>query len=170
MMTAILSPQPGAATADVPTAHPELRLRLNPALDRKGTVDGAWWPRTRDAAAELPALIAAVGERSGRNVLRVGVHRDAWDHIPHRIPTPGRQVRVGWFRSADPSLVTLSLAGTEPVTLLVVPPGTAEETATAALTLAAAGTVGVSPGDILHPAAPEGGSGGPEGHADRDSS
>ncbi|MBN6052255.1 hypothetical protein JYK22_09965, partial [Nonomuraea sp. RK-328] len=161
MMTAILSPPPGAVTADVPAARSELRLELNPALDRKGTVDGAWWPRTRDATAELPALIAAVDQRSGRPVLRVGLYLDAWDHIPHRVPAPGRQVRVGWFRSADPNLITLTFAGTEPVTLLVVPPGTAEETATAALTLAAADTIGVRPGDILHPAAPEDDSGGP---------
>ncbi|YCK40204.1 DUF5994 family protein [Actinomadura sp. ATCC 39365] len=131
------------------------RLSLNTVLDRRGTVDGAWWPRTRDAAAELPALISAVDQRLGRAVLRVGLYLDAWDHIPRRIPARGRQVRVGWFRSADPHLITLSIAGTVPITLLVIPPGTADGPATAALAFAAAGTAGVRPADILHPAHPE---------------
>jgi hypothetical protein len=128
---------------------------LNPLLDRGGTVDGAWWPFTRDATAELPSLISAVDQRLGRAVLRVGLYRDAWEHIPRRIPARGRQIRVGWFRSADPYMITLSIAGTAPITLLVIPPGTTNDTATAALTLAAAGTVGLGPADILHPAVPE---------------
>ncbi|MFI9561270.1 DUF5994 family protein [Nonomuraea endophytica] len=126
------------------------RLSLNPLLDRTGTVDGAWWPRTRDAAAELPALISAIDQRLGRAVLRVGLHLDAWDHIPRRIPALGRQIRVGWFRSADPHLITLTIAGTTPITLLVIPSGAANGPAMAALRLAAAGTLGVRPADILH--------------------
>ncbi|MGP3965715.1 DUF5994 family protein [Nonomuraea sp. 3N208] len=167
MMTTLLSPSTpsNSVTAAAPTAHSAPRLSLNPLVDRRGTVDGAWWPRTRDAAAELPTLISAVDQRLGRAVLRVGLYQDAWDHIPRRIPARGRHVRVGWFRSADPHLITLSIAGTAPVTLLVIPPGTANDPATAALTLAAAGTVGVRPADILHPAAPDEGIPGREGSA-----
>jgi hypothetical protein len=167
MVTALLSPStpPSPVTDTVLTAHSALRLSLNPMLDRSGTVDGAWWPRTRDAAAELPALISAVDERLGRAVLRVGLYRDAWDHIPRRIPARGRQVRVGWFRSADSHLVTLSIAGTSPITLLIIPPDTANGPAMAALTHAAAGTVGIRPGDILHPAVPDAGTPGQDGSA-----
>ncbi|MEV0386747.1 DUF5994 family protein [Nonomuraea sp. NPDC050643] len=154
MATTLLSPSnPG--TADVPTTQSALRLSLNPLLDRRGTVDGAWWPRTRDAAAELPALISAVGRRLDRAVQRVGLYLDAWDHIPRRIPANGCQVRVGWFRSSDPHLITLSVAGAAPLTLLVIPPGTANAPATAALALAAAGTVGVRPADLLRPSGPD---------------
>ncbi|MFC7589560.1 DUF5994 family protein [Nonomuraea antimicrobica] len=48
MMTTFLS-----QSAPVPAAP--IRLSLNPHLDRRGSVDGAWWPRTRtrDAAVEL---------------------------------------------------------------------------------------------------------------------
>ncbi|MFC4114463.1 DUF5994 family protein [Nonomuraea zeae] len=159
MMT-LLQPAPAS-----PAADSALRLSLNPVLDRSGTVDGAWWPRTRDAADELPALISAVDQRLGRAVLRVGLYEEAWEHIPRRIQAPGRQVRVGWFRSADPHLITLSIAGTAPITLLVIPPGTAEAIATAALTLAAAGTVGVRPADILDPAGPDEGVPGRDGSA-----
>ncbi|WP_156045980.1 DUF5994 family protein [Herbidospora cretacea] len=140
----------------------EPRISLNPLLDRKGTVDGAWWPNTRDAAAELPDLISAVDRWLGRAVLRVGLQLQAWDNIPHRIPAPGRQVRVGWFRSGDPNLIVLNIAGTEPVTLLVIPAGTPHGEAVAALAAAAAGTVGVRPADILHPPG--------EGTSDRDGS
>ncbi|MGI5291726.1 DUF5994 family protein [Nonomuraea polychroma] len=165
MMTTPLSPftPSNRDTAAVPTAHTAPRLSLNPLIDRRGTVDGAWWPRTRDAAAELPTLISAVDQRLGRAVLRVGLYRDAWDHIPRRIPARGRHVRVGWFRSADPHLITLSIAGTAPITLLVIPPGTAYDSATAALTFAAAGTVGIRPADILLPAAPDEGIPGRDG-------
>ena len=34
-------------------AH-QLRLRLKPKAPRTGYVDGAWWPRSHDLAAELP--------------------------------------------------------------------------------------------------------------------
>ncbi|MGR6919956.1 DUF5994 family protein [[Actinomadura] parvosata] len=160
MMTTLLSPSSPALAA-----QPAPRLSLNTVLDRRGTVDGAWWPRTRDAAAELPSLIAAVDQRLGRAVLRVGLHLGGWDHIPRRIPAPGRQVRVGWFRSADPHLITLSVAGTVPITLLVIPPPTATGQAMAALALAAAGTTGVRPADILHPTGSEEGSPGRNGAA-----
>ncbi|TDC03611.1 hypothetical protein E1267_25810 [Nonomuraea longispora] len=150
MMTTLTAP----ATPDTAAAHSGVRLRLNAVLDRRGTVDGAWWPRSRDAAAELPSLISAVDRRLGRAVLRVGLHHDAWEHIPRRMTARGRPVRVGWFRSADPHLVTLTIEGKAPIVVLVIPPGTAHAPAVAALTLAAAGTVGVRPADILHPARP----------------
>ncbi|MDF5754628.1 DUF5994 family protein [Spongiactinospora sp. TRM90649] len=159
-MTTLLPP-----SSPVLAAQATPRLSLNAVLDQRGTVDGAWWPRTRDAAAELPALISAIDLRLDRAVLRVGLYLDAWDHIPHRIPAPGRQVRVGWFLSADPHLITLSIAGTAPIALLVIPPGTADGPAMAALALAAAGTIGVRPADMLHPVVPEEGSRGRDGSA-----
>ncbi|WP_245740331.1 DUF5994 family protein [Nonomuraea maritima] len=150
MMTTILFPS-GPVFAE----QSALRLSLNTVLHQQGTIDGAWWPRTRDAGTELPALISAVDQRLGRAVLRVGLHVDAWDHIPRRIQAPGRQVRVAWFRSADPHLITLSFAGTSPVSLLVIPPRTAAGPAIAALTRAVADTFGVRPADLLRAAAPE---------------
>ncbi|WP_157518655.1 DUF5994 family protein [Herbidospora mongoliensis] len=133
----------------------EPRISLNPLLDRTGTVDGAWWPGTRDATAELPGLISAVDLRAGRPVLRVGLYQEAWDHIPHRVPAAGREVRVGWFLSGDPDLIILSFAGIGPITLLVIPADTPHDPAAAALALAAAGTTGVRPADILRPPAPD---------------
>jgi hypothetical protein len=42
------------------------RLVFPPSPTAQGVVDGSWWPRTRDPAAELPGLIAAVTEPVGR--------------------------------------------------------------------------------------------------------
>ena len=36
----------------------DVRLRLKPAAPTSGHVDGSWWPRSRDLAAELPDLLA----------------------------------------------------------------------------------------------------------------
>ncbi|MEV4569709.1 DUF5994 family protein [Nonomuraea sp. NPDC049419] len=160
MMTTLLFP-----SSPVFAEQSALRLSLNTVLHQQGTIDGAWWPRTRDAGAELPALISAVDQRLGRAVLRVGLHVDAWDDIPRRIQAPDRQVRVGWFRSADPRLITLSFAGTSPISLLVIPPRTAAGPAMAALAGAAEDTFGVRPADLLRAAAPEKSSPGQDGSA-----
>jgi hypothetical protein len=45
----------------------------------QGVVDGSWWPRTRDPAVELPALIAAVTDRLGM-VDRIALNASAWGH------------------------------------------------------------------------------------------
>ncbi|GGL02214.1 DUF5994 family protein [Planomonospora parontospora] len=140
-----LSPTAGA----VPAVDSAVRISLDPVLGRRDALDGAWWPYSRDAAAELPGLIAAIDQRLGRTTLRVGLHPDAWEHIPRRIPARGRQIRVGWFRSTRPHLVTLILADAEPVTLLVIAPDTTQGPATAALALAAAGIAGLGPADVL---------------------
>ncbi|MBN6054264.1 hypothetical protein JYK22_20145, partial [Nonomuraea sp. RK-328] len=139
----------GPVVSAVPAIASAVRLSLNPALDRRATVDGAWWPYTRDAAAELPGLIAAVDQRLGRTTLRVGVYRDAWEHIPRRIPARGRQVRIGWFRSSDPRVITLILAGAEHITLLVIPPDTADGHAEAVLGLTVQDSTGFLPPDVV---------------------
>ncbi|WP_146615991.1 DUF5994 family protein [Nonomuraea aridisoli] len=133
---------------------PSARLRFHLAPDRLSVVDGAWWPCSRDAAAELPALVAAVDQRLGRTTLRVGVHRDAWRHIPDRFPARGRQVRVGWFLSTDPRVITLTFAAGEPVVLLIIPPDTAAGPAEATLNLTAQDTAGLTTGAILALACP----------------
>ncbi|MFG1684602.1 DUF5994 family protein [Nonomuraea sp. NPDC049269] len=131
-MTPTLLSQPAplsSASSAIPRVNSALRLSLCPVSNRRAVVDGAWWPSSRDAAAELPGLIAAVDRLLGRVTLRVGVHGDAWQNIPRRIPARGRQVRVDWFRRTDPRVITLSFAAGEPVVLLITPSGTAEATA-----------------------------------------
>ncbi|WP_433435555.1 STAS domain-containing protein [Nonomuraea sp. CA-141351] len=115
---------PLSAVGATPAIDSTVRLWLDPVPDRRGSRDGVWWPYSRDAAAELPGLIAAVDQRLDRITLRIGLHADLWDGIPYRIPARGREVGVDCLRGADPHLIVLTFAGAEPVTLMVVPPGT----------------------------------------------
>ncbi|MFI0417694.1 DUF5994 family protein [Spongiactinospora sp. 9N601] len=108
-----------------PTIDSAVRLSLNPARGRRAGVDGAWWPRSCDADAELPALIAAVDQRLDHTTVSVRVHPDAWDHIPRLIPARGRHIQVGPLVRDDPRVVRLTSADGESITLLVVEPDTA---------------------------------------------
>lgn len=105
-----------------PHDAPVVRLSLEPSPRGTRAVDGEWWPRSTDAAAELSGLIAAVDRRLGKMTLRVGLHVDAWSNIPHRIPVAGRAVKVGWFQSMDRGLVTLTINGHEGISLRVIQP------------------------------------------------
>lgn len=116
---------PSQALADpseLPVNTSGVRLRLASPRKSVSAVDGEWWPRSTDATTELPGLISAVDQRLGGRILRIGLHIDAWDNIPTRLPVPGRAVRVGWFRVMDPRLNTLSLSGGKIITLRVISP------------------------------------------------
>lgn len=86
-MTPVLRPE---RTVPVDHATGRLRLVLAPR-PTPGGVDGRWWPRTRDLAVELPALIAAVAQRFGA-VDRVSLDPEAWYHRPRRATVGGRSV------------------------------------------------------------------------------
>ncbi|MEO3812264.1 DUF5994 family protein [Sphaerisporangium sp. B11E5] len=109
----------------MPSVDSALRLRLSPVPYRQTVADGAWWPYTRDAAAELPGLIAAVDRLLDRVTLRVGLHGDTWRSVPSRIQARGRGVRVTWSRHTDPHVITLYFAAGEPIFLMVMPTGAA---------------------------------------------
>lgn len=113
-----------------------LRLRMKPKAPTTGFVDGAWWPRSRDLSAELPALLAVLAVRLGR-VLRVSYNLAEWDAVDRRLDISGRTVRLGGFRSQPTS--TVDVIGTDGVrmTLLVVPPPTAPNAAHVTLMAAA---------------------------------
>lgn len=151
-MTPTLLSQPAPlspVSSAIPRVDSALRLTLHPVLDRRAVVDGAWWPYSRDAGAELPNLIAAVDQRLGRTTLRIGVHRDVWQRVPRRIPARGRQVRIGWFGHTDPRMITIIFAAGEPIVLLTIPPDTAVGAAEATLKLTAQNTTGLTTDDIL---------------------
>jgi len=86
-------------------------------------LDGAWWPRSRNAAAEILALVPLVSEHLGGPVRRVSINIDAWDSDqPRRLRVGDDLVRLGWFRTIDPMTVTLGRHNDQRVTLLVIPP------------------------------------------------
>ncbi|MEU2547175.1 DUF5994 family protein [Streptomyces roseolus] len=115
------------------------RLVLTPKSPLAGLLDGAWWPRSRDLAAELPPLVDALEERYGR-ITRVLVNPTRWPAVPHKVPVPGHTVHVGWFTEQDPDKTILLSYTTGRCDLLVVPPGT--EPATAARLMTAASVPG----------------------------
>lgn len=86
-------------------------------------LDGAWWPSTRDPAAELAALLPAASSHLGGPVRRVSLNIEAWGPArPGRLRAGGALVRLGWFHTLDPATVTLGRGSDDRVTLLVVPP------------------------------------------------
>jgi Family of unknown function (DUF5994) len=130
----------------IPAGPPSARVSFDPALSRRGAVDGGWWPHSRNAHTELPALIAALDARPGLRVQRLAVHRDEWDDIPHRLTADnGHFARIDWFTTIPHHTVSVTTAGSrELIALLVVPPSTPEGAAWAAMNTAA-----TSPGTAL---------------------
>jgi len=124
---------PSDATAQI--TPDRARLSLDPATLRQAGVHGRWWPRYRDAAAELPGLLAELSTKAGR-VRRVALQVGAFDNIPHQLTVGGRRVRVGWFRYMNPDTVLLTMADQDDLILLVVPPETSPAAAAEALRLA----------------------------------
>jgi len=125
-----------------PPARP--RLRLQPDRSARTLLDGGWWPRSADPAAELPGLILALDGRHGpaSPITRVMVGRAGWDASrPRRLrvdgPAGSRVVRLGWFATMPVGLLTAISASDERTDLLTVPPHTSEQAARAAMDQAA---------------------------------
>jgi len=122
------------------------RLSLVPATAPRAGLGGGWWPRSRDATAELPGLIAELSARAGR-VSRVAVQVGAFGNIPHQLTVGGRRVRVAWFRYMNVNTVLLTMADRDDLVLFVVPPLALP--AAAAQALRAACGPGVGPADTI---------------------
>jgi hypothetical protein len=116
------------------------RLVWAPASDADGWA-GAWWPRTREAEVALRELLPVVGERLGGAVVRVSLNLDAWDpDPPRRIRLDGRLVRLGWFHTLDPHVITLGHTTFDRLRLLVIPADTTGPAGDAIVTQLAAAT------------------------------
>lgn len=94
-------------------------------------LNGAWWPRCRVAEDEVPLLARAVAHRFTL-VPGISLHIDDWpgtdiaaDH------TGGVRTKVNWYGSPAHHLAVVHLGGLRRISLLVVPPNTAEDTAIA---------------------------------------
>jgi hypothetical protein len=123
------------------TASPALpaKARLLMQQDRtgRGLLDGGWWPRTNDPAAELPGLIPQLDERHGR-IVRVMLGTGDWDAPRPRLltfpaPQGRRVVKLGWFDSMPAGLLTAISASGERTDLVTIPPQASEGAASAAM-------------------------------------
>jgi hypothetical protein len=128
-----------ATTIDPPLQSPvELaRVLFRQPVSDDGFLDAGWWPRSRDLAAELPALLDILW-LAGRDVMRVSYALDFWERAPRRLRVADRVVRLGGFHTQIPGLLTLIDAwGRERVNVMVIPPDTDPAIADRALTLVA---------------------------------
>ncbi|GGV68777.1 hypothetical protein GCM10010261_62840 [Streptomyces pilosus] len=106
-------------------------LRLETTASREGVLDGAWWPRSRDMGAELPALLSALIAHLGP-VARVGLDTAAWEGLPTRILVDDRVVHIDSFPVGDDT-VLITRGDRDIFSLLVVPPDAAPDAARTAM-------------------------------------
>jgi hypothetical protein len=119
------------------TAGPA-RLRLADPPSRDTALDGAWWPRSTDLAAELPALVEALSTSRGA-ITHVLLNPAEWD-LPHpnRVTTGRSAARLGWYTSQPAGLITvMNDFGRDRFDLLVIPPDASPASAGTASTAAA---------------------------------
>ncbi|WP_199791061.1 MULTISPECIES: DUF5994 family protein [unclassified Streptomyces] len=111
------------ATTARTTTPPIARVALKPRTGQ-GLLDGAWWPRSRDLAAELPALADVLDPLWGR-ITRVAVNPMLWPVVPRKVTVHHRVMKIGWFTpELDPHKLLLLSYGTARFDLLVIPPET----------------------------------------------
>ncbi|MFG2481401.1 MULTISPECIES: DUF5994 family protein [Streptomyces] len=106
-------------------------LRLETTRSREGLLDGAWWPRTRDIATELPALISVLTGHLGP-ITRVGVDASAWNDLPARLVIDGQVVHLDSDPVGDDT-VLITRGHNDLFALLVVPPDTTADAAREAM-------------------------------------
>ena len=131
MTSAPTTPIARRATHIALDGREHLRLRLKPKAPATGAVDGGWWPRSRDLAVEVPALLAVLAVRLG-SVEGVAYNLGDWAPTPRKITIGGARVRLAGYRSQHPDTIDV-LGSRQRVTLLVVPPETPAPVAHAAL-------------------------------------
>jgi len=112
---------PSSAVQSPTSPRAPLRLRM---ADRPGTstLDGGWWPQSRDLAVELADLVAHFPAEQGR-IVRAVVSPPDWDPAPRRIPLARGYMKVGSFPRDDTHLIHLNTADRTVLHVLVVPPG-----------------------------------------------
>jgi hypothetical protein len=134
----------------LPTAAPSTpRLRLEPTGTRRTLLDGGWWPRSTDPVAELPGLVLSIDAIRGR-VTGLVLSAAGWTEHPRRLAVNDRVLRLGFFASQSPMLLT-ALCGYngERIDLLVIPPTTPPGIADASMAIAARTANLIQAQDIL---------------------
>ncbi|MEU9870462.1 DUF5994 family protein [Actinomadura sp. NPDC048021] len=134
-----------------PPPAPRLALQPSAPLMRhrsgrgRALLDGAWWPRSADPVAELPALLLALrahGPPGDRQPISHVLLRAAdWHTHPRRLlvngPDDTREVLLSWFDNLPAGLLTAIYADGRRIDLLTVPAATGHTAAQAALDKAA---------------------------------
>ncbi|MEV8018843.1 DUF5994 family protein [Streptomyces sp. NPDC086554] len=128
-MTVLTARPPPTAPTAKPSDYPPLRLSVKPPGPPSGLLGGAWWPRSRDLARELPALTDLLDPLWGR-ITRVTVNPTHWPVVPRKVTVNGRVVKVSWFRDEqDPHQLMLRSYHVGRWDLLIIPPEIGAEAA-----------------------------------------
>lgn len=124
-----------------------VRVQLKPTGEWSGTVDGAWWPRSRDLERELPTLLEALVRPFGR-VEHINYRTDEWDDALPLLSSQKHSVELRGHNTEPHNVV--SLLGNSParLVLLVVPPEV-ETTEAHVMLAAAAGEGSPTPQELL---------------------
>ncbi|MFE0747555.1 DUF5994 family protein [Gordonia sp. NPDC058843] len=141
-----------AADQPVVDGSDEQRFSLKPEGSARGSVDGAWWPRTHDLASELSAITQVVGRRLTR-LERVGYHLVDWDSAASgKFMFDGQTVRLEGFRTWTPGIVRFMGPGGA-LTVTVIGVDTDPEVARATMTRATGSTNTESAATLIDTAA-----------------
>ncbi|GAA1898709.1 DUF5994 family protein [Williamsia serinedens] len=122
-----MTPSTPARTDVVERVSGRVALKSRPTPSDQ--VDGAWWPSSRDLAAEVDLLLPALGDRVIA-VGRVVFHADDWN-CPHaRMQHAGTVIRLDGYRFWPSHLVKIrAVKDTDAMTMMVIPPETAADIA-----------------------------------------
>jgi hypothetical protein len=109
----------------------ECRISFRQPVDRSGSVDAGWWPRSDDLTAELPALLDVLWT-AARDMRRVIYNIDSWAPAPRQMIIERHRVRLDGHHEQDPLvLVLIDAGGNDSARLLAIPfitdPAIAEE-------------------------------------------
>jgi hypothetical protein len=111
-------------TAQLLDSTPTARVSFRQPVSTSGYIDAAWWPRSRDLTAELPALLDVLWT-ADREINRVTYNLAAWDPAPRRLLIDGHRVHLGGFTSGNPHVIELIDAwGRERIDIVVIAAGT----------------------------------------------
>ncbi len=118
-----------------PDTSPSSRIQFKPAGSDRGSVDGAWWPHTRDLADETRAIAPAIEEHLKR-LERVGYAVRDWESSDTtKIAIDGKRISLEGFTVWTPATVRFTGAANT-LTLAVIPPDTDARTAREIMTRA----------------------------------
>lgn len=109
--------------ATLPRTKHQPRLEIKPGTAVRRTVDGAWWPRSTDPAAEFPALVMASSSWIGP-ARHVAYHPDDWDPAENTLIVENWAVHVEGSHAIPANTVVVTGPDLKQVRLLVVPPTT----------------------------------------------
>jgi hypothetical protein len=109
------SPNRHPATQQAPASP---LVRFEPIRLHHMMFDGRWWPRSRDPAAELRALVPLLDRVNGP-VCRLLLSAAGWTSRPHHIAVGNRTISLGYFSDQPPTTLTALCVDGGTVELLV---------------------------------------------------